>query len=148
MADNHPVAAPSCDDSLVGTKMEVRWRYWVPVTEEERKAGDKRKKRAVDIWCECEVVQVANGTTDTGRLGVMQPEQPVKCKTLLGAGAVRLKWPEDLDREVPEPESFTWIILTKANWNAEVALGWRFSKEELAKRAQSEREAGKRRRCA
>ena len=66
----------------------------------------------------------------------------------LGAGAVRLKWPEDLDREVPEPESFTWSILTKANWNAEVVLGWRFSKEELAKRALSEREAGKRRRCA
>ena len=47
-----------------------------------------------------------------------------------------------------EPESFTWSILTKANWDAEVVLGWRFSKEELAKRALSEREAGKRRRCA
>ena len=142
--DNQPEEAPPCDDTLPGTKLEVRWRYWAPVTAAEKAAGDKRQKRAVDIWCECEAVQVANGTSDTGRLNVMQPEAAPKCKTLLDAGAVRLKWPEDLNRE--EPESFTWCILTKANWNAEAVLGWRFTAAELKKRREAERGAGKRRR--
>ena len=35
---------------------------------------DKRKKKAVDIWCEGEVVQIANGTTD---------KETPKCKKLL-----------------------------------------------------------------
>ena len=58
---------------------------------------DKRKKKAVDIWCEGEVVQIANGTTD---------KETPKCKKLLDAGAVRIKWPADLDCEVPEEESY------------------------------------------
>ena len=144
VADNQPEESPPCDDSLPGTGLEVRWRYWVPVTEEERAAGDKRKKRAVDIWCECEVVQVANGKTDTGLLNAMQPEQPPKCKKLLDAGAVRLKWPADAARE--EPESYTWCILTKANWNEESVLGWRYTAAELKKRHWVEQGAGKRRR--
>ena len=142
--DNQPSEAPPCDDSLPGAGLEVRWRYWVPVTDEERAAGDKRKKKAVDIWCECEAVQIANGKTDTGRLNVMQQEMPAKCKNLLNAGAVRLKWPADADRD--EEESFTWCILTKSNWNAEAVLGWRFSAAELRKRAEAQRDGGKRRR--
>ena len=66
VGDNQPLEAPPCNDSLLGTGLEVRYHYWAPVTEAERAAGDKRKKRAVDIWCECEAVQVANGTTNTG----------------------------------------------------------------------------------
>ena len=71
-------------------------------------AGEKRKKIGVKIWCEGEVVQVANGTTDK--------ESP-RCKNLLQAGALRIKWPEDKDREVPEPESFTWNIFQETDWN-------------------------------
>ena len=119
-------------------------RYWRDVTAVEQAAGDKRKKRAVDIWCDCEVVQVANGSTDTGLLNKMQPEQPAKCKKLLDAGAVRLKWPADLERE--EQESFTWCILTKDNWNEETVLGWRLSAAELGKRAEAAKTAPKRRR--
>lgn len=117
--------APPCDDSLIGSMLEVRWRYWAPVTDAERAKGDKRKKRAVDIWCVGEVVQVANGKTDK--------ESPT-CKKLLDAGAVRIKWPEDKERG-EMTESFTWSILTRANWNEEAVLGWRFSAAELKKRA-------------
>ena len=74
----------------------------------------------------------------------MQPEQPAKCKKLLDAGAVRLKWPADLERE--EQESFTWCILTKDNWNEETVLGWRLSAAELGKRAEAAKTAPKRRR--
>ena len=49
------------------------------------------------------------------------------------AGAVRIKWPADPARE--EKESFTWCILTEANWIEEAVLGWRFSAVELRKRA-------------
>ena len=50
-------------------------------------------QKAVDIWCEGEVVGIANGTTDKEN-----PEN-AKCKKLAKAGAVRVRWPEDLDRE-------------------------------------------------
>ena len=144
VGDNQPEDPPPYDDSLPGTGLEVRWRYWAPVTAAEKAAGDKRQKRAVDIWCNCDVVQVANGTTDTGVLNVMQPEKAPKCKKLLDAGAVRLKWPADAARG--EPESYTWCILTRANWNVEAVLGWRFTAAELRKRQEAERESGKRRR--
>jgi hypothetical protein len=74
----------------------------------------------------------------------MQPEKAPKCKKLLDAGAVRLKWPADAARG--EPESYTWCILTRANWNVEAVLGWRFTAAELRKRQEAERESGKRRR--
>ena len=56
------------------------------------------------------------------------------CRKLAKAGAVRLRWPEDRDRDVPEEESFTWAILTEDNWNAEAVMGWRWSKAELKRR--------------
>lgn len=129
--------APLRDDSLVGSMLEIRWRYWRPVTDEERAAGDKRKKRAVDMWCEGEVVQVANGKTDK--------ESP-SCKKLLEAGAVRMKWPADPTRE--EKETFTWCILTDGNWNEEAVLGWRFAAAELAKRQEAVQQPAPKRRRA
>ena len=118
VGDNQPELAPPVDDSLIGTWLEIRWRYW------EKLKGDKKKrqKRAVDIWCDGEVVQIANGTTDK--------ESP-KCKKLLAAGAVRIRWPADPERE--EPESYTWCILAEANWNQEAVLGWRYTAAELKK---------------
>ena len=100
--------------------LEIRWRYWAPVNDPTGK--DKRKKRAVDIWCEAEVVQVANGTTD----------KAPRCRNLLKAGAVRLKFAADADRN--EQEHFVWSILEEGNWNAEAVLGWRFTRAELSKR--------------
>ena len=87
----------------------------------------------MDIWCDGEVVQVANGTTDT--------EGP-RCKKLLEAGAVRVKFKADADFE--EQENYTWIILRACNWNAETVLGWRFTKAEPSKRKERNLPAKKR----
>jgi hypothetical protein len=85
-------------------------------------------------------VLVANGTT------TKETPESARCKKLAQAGAVRIRWPEDLDREVPEPEMFTWHILQEATWNQDVHLGWRFTAEELRKRAEASEPARKRRR--
>ena len=71
--------------------------------------------------------------------------EKVTCRSLLKAGAVRIKWPTDLTREVPEPESWTWVILEEVNWNAEAVMGWRYSMAELKKRS-AQQAAPKRRR--
>lgn len=135
VADEQPKDAPTMDDTIVGTKLEICWRYWRTPTAAEVVAGEKRKKIGVPIWCEGEVTHLANGTTTT-----TNPDN-IRCKKLANAGAVRIRWPEDLDREVPEPESFTWNILQAANFNKDTHLGWRLTKEELASRRRA-REAG------
>ena len=139
VADEQPDrdGAPLMDDSIVGTELEVCWRYWRTPTAEEVAAGEKRKKIGVKIWCEGKVTHLANGTTTTAN-----PDN-IRCKKLADAGAVRIRWPEDLDREVPEPESFTWSILQAANFNKDAHLGWRLTKSELARRAAAHAAADK-----
>ena len=85
----------------------------------------------MDIWCECEVVKIANGTTDKE-----DPERAT-CKKLAQAGAVRVNFPADAERD--EESSFNWCILTKENWNAEAVMGWRFTAGELRKRSEAAR---------
>jgi hypothetical protein len=72
-------------------------------------------------------VQIANGTTDT--------ESP-RCKKLVQAGAVRIKW--EADAEFEEEESYTWSILREDNWNSEVVLGWRYTAAALRERERSQ----------
>jgi hypothetical protein len=31
VGDNQPERLQRCDDALVGTKLEIRWRYWTKV---------------------------------------------------------------------------------------------------------------------
>ena len=124
VGDLQPERPPPCDNSLVGTMLEIRWRYWALDTD----PTTKRKKMAVDIWCEGEVVQVANGSTDT--------EGP-RCTKLLEAGAVRIKFKADAAFE--EQEQYTWSILRACNWNAEAVLGWRYTEAELCKRSAKKR---------
>ena len=81
------------------------------------------------------MVLVANGTTTKE-----QPEN-ARCKKLAKAGAVRIKWPADDDRN--EPESYTWSIFQEAMWNKDKHLGWRFTAGELEKRAAARGGAGK-----
>jgi hypothetical protein len=131
---------PLINDSIVGTHLEVCWRYWRKPTAAEIAKGEKRKKIGVPIWCEGEIVLVANGTT------TKETPDSARCKKLAQAGAVRIRWPEDLDREVPEPEQFTWHILQEATWNQDVHLGWRYTAAELRKRAEASEPARKRRR--
>ena len=124
-----PPKPPPCNDSLVGKELEIRWRYWRPVNK-----GERGKKKAVDIWCVGTVVQVANGTTD---------KASPRCKKILDAGAVCIKWPAD--PEFDEPEKYQWSILTKENWNKEAVLGWRYTASQLAKLGETCAPAGKRR---
>ena len=76
----------------------------------------------VYIWCSGEVVEVADGKTT---------KKSPRCKSPLPWGAVRIKWPEDKDRD--EPESFVWSVLKPADWNEDVHLGWRYDAAQLAK---------------
>ena len=95
------------------------------------------------MWCECEVTHVANGTTT-----LVDPDSG-KCKKLAEgeAGAVRIRWPEDLTRKVPEPEGFSWHILQNALWRSDKHLGWRYSAGQLKKHARDADGAEKRRQC-
>ena len=77
------------------------------------------------------MLQVANGTTD---------KAGPRCRKLLHAGAVRIKWPADSDYQ--EKESYSWHVLEEHRWRAQKRLGWRFSVSELKKQA-GLRQAGK-----
>ena len=132
VADEQPANPPAIDASIIGTELEICWRYWREPTADEIAKGEKRKKIGVPIWCAGEVVLVADGVATKER-----PES-AKCKKLAEAGAIRIRWPEDLSREVPEPETFSWHILQEPLWgsrNKDVHMGWRFSPAELKKRA-------------
>ena len=104
---------------MVGSSLELCWCYWRKPTEEEVAKGDKRKNIQIFMWCECDVVLVANGTTTT------QNPENAQCKKLAKAGAVRVKWPADVDRN--EPESFMWLILQDDDFapDKDRHLAWR-----------------------
>lgn len=117
---------PTLDESMVGVELEICWRYWRPPTEEEKAKGEKRKKIGLKIWCEGTVEQVANGTTD---------KESARCKSLLKAGALRIRWPADAARK--ERESLSWHVFQECDWNQDAHLGWRFTAAELQKRAEA-----------
>ena len=72
-------------------------------------------------------LQVANGTTD---------KRTPLCRTLLDAGAVRIKWPEDVDFD--EKESAIWSVLKKEDFNKQRHLGWRWSAASIQRLAKGE----------
>ena len=127
-----PKHAPPCDATLIGKELELRWRYWRPTVE-----GERGKRRAVDIWADGTVVQVANDTTDEN-----SPRFKVPSK-FKGTNAVLVRWPPDPARE--QPEMYTWSLLTQENWNQEAVLGWRYTPAQLAKLADTCERARKRR---
>ena len=65
--------APAFGD-LLGRYIEVRWRYW--------DVGEDGKRKSVYIWCEGEVVEVADGRTT---------KKSAACKSPLPWGAVRIR---------------------------------------------------------
>ncbi|KAL1520316.1 hypothetical protein AB1Y20_021907 [Prymnesium parvum] len=112
VCDRQPHAVgqgPTPDRNLVGKTLEVRWRY-----------HHKDTGKPVYIWCEGEVVQIADGESD---------RQTPRCKKLLPAGAVRIKWPADV--EYDEAESYVWSVLKPSAFNKDVHLGWRYAGCEL-----------------
>ena len=143
VADAQPEKPPPIDATLIGKWIEVCWaRYWRKPTDEEKAKGDKRQRIYQKIWCECEVTHVANGTTTT------EDPDSATCKKLADAGAVRVRWPEDLTREVPEKETFSWHIFQNGLWNPrkDAHLAWRFAERQLVAETRAAR-AGKRQRC-
>ena len=130
--DVMPKHAPPCDASLIGKELEIRWRYWRPTEE-----GERGQKKAVDIWVDGTVVQIANDTTDKGSPQLRVP------KKWQGTNAVCIKWPADIDRE--QAEMYTWSLLIPDTWNKEVKMGWRYTAAQLAKLGDTDARPGKRR---
>ncbi|KAL1510813.1 hypothetical protein AB1Y20_007097 [Prymnesium parvum] len=112
VSDRQPYATgqgPVPDENLIGKKLEVRWRYY-----------NKHTGEPIYIWCEGNVVQVADGEKD---------KKTARCRKLLPAGALRIQWPADA--EFDEDESFVWTILKPCAFNKDIHLGWRFAASEL-----------------
>ena len=55
-----------------------------------------------------------------------------RCRNILPLGAVRIKWPADV--EFDEDESFVWSLLKPSSFNKDVHLGWRLDASEILKR--------------
>ena len=53
-----------------------------------------------------------------------------------------------MDKDFDEPESYTWSLLTRDNWNKEAVLGWRYTQAQLAALGATCERAGKRRKDA
>ena len=124
VAAKQPAKPPRRDNqSIVGAWLEVCWRYWCAPTEQEVAKGEKRKKIGVPIWCEGEVIAIANGTTD---------KAAPQSKNVLARGALRIRWPEDRDRK--EKECYSWHMFSDDDWRKEGHLGWRYAASELQKR--------------
>ncbi|KAL1511680.1 hypothetical protein AB1Y20_004970 [Prymnesium parvum] len=74
VSDRQPYAVgqgPTPDNNLIGKKLEVRWRYRMIETGEP-----------TYMWCEGEVVKVADGEKD---------KMSARCKKILPAGAVQIR---------------------------------------------------------
>eukprot|EP00966_Prymnesium_polylepis_P292497 6755100-Prymnesium_polylepis.1 len=59
-------------------------------------------------------MQVADGHTD---------KKSARCTNILPGGAVRIKFPKDV--EFDEAEHFVWSVLKPDHFNKDVHLGWR-----------------------
>lgn len=65
-----------------------------------------------------------------------------RCRKILPAGALRIRWPADI--EFDEDESFVWSVLHPKNFNKDVHLGWRFAAKELLKMEEEKNQSAKR----
>ena len=86
-------------------RLEICWKYYSTETDE-----------ALLIWSPCEVVKVADGTSD---------KASERCKKMLPAGAVLVKWAEDKDRE--EKETLGWKVLLPKKFNKQQIYSWRLA---------------------
>lgn len=142
---------PALDNDLVGKNLEVRWRYY-----------NSETKQPVYIWCEGTVVQVSAYSVcllpisvhcQFGCLALQvadgekeKDKMTARCKKILPAGAVRIKWAADEDYD--EKESYVWSILKPAAFNKDVHLGWRFAGTALLSMAKEGSSQAKSANCA
>jgi len=104
-----PSVAPPLDASLVGMRLEVCWKYFSTETGEP-----------LLIWSPGEVLRVADGTSD---------KASERCRTMLPAGMVLLKWAEDADRK--EKETQSWKVLLPQKFNKQVQYAWRYDPRDV-----------------
>lgn len=138
---------PTPDQSLVGKTLEVRWRYHHKTTGEP-----------VYMWCEGEVIQVRGCANPQHSHRSQSAHPPViccahvcrlltektdkksaRCKKVLPAGALRIKWPADVDFD--EDESYVWSMLHPKSFNKDVHMGWRFAACELRRMEEAKQPA-------
>ena len=79
--NRQPVQPPPFDDTLVGRRLEVRYRYDVVDLETKEPTGE-----IAFLWCSCEVLRVSDGTIR--KVGAMGQE----LKSTHPAGHVLLRW--------------------------------------------------------
>ena len=94
-------------------RLEICWKYYSTETDEP-----------LLIWSPCEVVKVADGTSD---------KASERCKKMLPAGAVLVKWAEDKDRE--EKETLGWKVLLPKKFNKHTQYGWRYDPRDVPRAA-------------
>ena len=107
-----PTEAPPFDQSLVGKRIEVLWRYF-------EKGADKQHL----IWSSGRVVRIADGLTD---------KRSAKARTVMPGGAVLWAW--DADPEFEEVAGEQWLVLLPKKWNPktqEQVYSWRYDPREL-----------------
>ena len=104
--------APLFDQSLVGTQLEVCWKYF-----------NQDTKEPMLIWSTGRVLRVADGLTD---------KRSPRARTVLPAGMVLWAW--DADPECGEAAGEQWLALLPQKWNPSRAIlyGWRKDPREFA----------------
>ena len=105
-----PIEAPAFDQSLVGKRIEVRWKYY-----------NKDTGEPMFVWSPGRVARVADGLTD---------KRSARARKILPAGA--LLWAWDADPAFDERAGEQWLVLLPDKWNKQVHYGWRFDPRELA----------------
>ena len=108
-----PDNAPPLDETLVGMRLEICWKYFIEGTGEPQL-----------IWAPGQVDRVADGTSD---------KASERCKKMLPAGAVLIRWPADADRK--EKESMSWQVLLPKKWNKTTQYGWRYDPRDVPRKA-------------
>lgn len=118
-----PPEAPPFDQSLVGKRIEVLWKYF-------EKGSDGQTGQQHLIWCTGRVVRVADGLSD---------KRSARARKVLPAGAILWAW--DADPEFDEVAGEQWLILLPKKFNPSTqkqAYCWRFDPREFgADRAHS-----------
>ena len=104
--------SPSTRKNLVGTQLEVCWKYFHQDTMEP-----------MLIWATGRVVRVADGLTD---------KRSQRAQKVLPAGMVLWAW--DADPEFGESAGEKWLALLPNKWNPprQLLYGWRYDPREFA----------------
>ncbi|KAL1524416.1 hypothetical protein AB1Y20_019311 [Prymnesium parvum] len=107
-----PVNPPPFDQTLVGKRLEVLWKYFTQGSNEPHY-----------IWCTGRVLRVADGLSD---------KRSPRARSILPGGAVLWAW--DADAEFDEVAGEQWLILLPSKWNPTThkqVYSWRYDPREL-----------------